>query len=109
MATLQQAPHQAARCYAQENLEGLTPVQLLIRVYDVAIASCHRRDRDKLSRALVELIAALNFEHRDIALGLFRLYNYCLRQAKAGRFEAVQPILCELRDVWAQTQQAPTA
>ncbi len=105
MTTLQQA----GKPYVEENLHGLNPVQLLIKLYDVAIASCARRDQGQLSRALVELIAALDFEHRDTALGLFRLYNYCLRQAKTGQFDAVQPILCELRDVWAQTQQAQSA
>ena len=103
------SPQQAGQCYVQENLHGLTPIQLLIKLYAVAIVSCARRDKARLSRAIVELIAALNFEHRDVALGLFRLYNYCLRLAKKEQFEAVKPILCELRDTWAHAQTAEGA
>jgi len=105
MLTMSQASAQLARKrYLEENVDGMSPVQLLVKVYDIALTSCARKDKEKLSRAIVELIAALNFEHRDVAVGLFRLYNYCLRQAKAERFDLVQPILRDLRDAWAQTE-----
>lgn len=87
--------------YLERQLEGMTPVELLLKLYDVAIVSCVQQDSDRLSRALVELIAALNFEQREAAAGLLRLYNYCLHQAKARRFDLVRPILCELRDSWS--------
>ena len=97
---------QVARRYAEEQINGLSPIELLVRVYDVGIASCDRQDRERLSRTLVELISALNFEHREVAVGLFRLYSYCLREAKQGRFEAVKPILVELRDSWSSAAKA---
>jgi flagellar protein FliS len=100
---------QAGRRYAEEQINGLTPVELLVRVYDVGIASCDRQDRDRLSRTLVELISALNFEHRDVAVGLFRLYTYCLREAKRGQFDAVRPILVELRDSWSAAAKSVPA
>lgn len=87
--------------YIKDQLAGLTSVELLVKVYDVAIASCRQGDGQRLSRALVELISALNFDHREIAVGLFRMYNYCLRHAKQGRFDLVEPVLVELRDVWS--------
>lgn len=95
-----------SQAYLKEQLAGLTSVELLVKVYDVAITSCKQGDRERLSRALIELIGALNFEHREIAVGLFRMYNYCLRNAKAGRFDLVEPVLAELRDVWTKTLQA---
>jgi len=96
---------QASRQYVEQELAGLSPVQLLIKVYDVAIASCAQKDSQRLSRALVQLIAALNFEHQEMALGAFRLYNYCLRQAKIGRFDAAKPILVGLRDAWVEAEE----
>ena len=104
-ATVQATPqHLTPKQYLQEQLQGFTPLQLLLKVYDVAIGSCTRKDRVKLSRALVELISALNFEHREAALPLFRLYNFCLRKGKMGHFDVVRPILCELRDTWSSVQ-----
>ena len=96
---------QAKKQYVEDELAGLSPVQLLIKVYDVAIASCARGDRQRLSQALVQLIGSLNFEHHETALGAFRLYNYCLRQAHRGRFDAVKTILVGLRDAWVQAER----
>lgn len=96
---------QLGRRYLEEQINGMSPVQLLVRIYDVALVSCDRQDRERLSRALVELIAALNFEHREVSVGLFRLYQFCLARAKAGDFAAVKPILSELRDTWSEVAQ----
>lgn len=95
------------RRYLEEQISGLAPVEILVRMYDIAIASCNQRDGNRLSRVLVEFISALNFEHQDVAVGLFQLYNYCLRLAKAGDFDAVKPILVELRDAWGGTTGLP--
>jgi flagellin-specific chaperone FliS len=95
---------QAKKQYIEDQLSGLSPVQLLIRVYDVAIVSCVRRDRQRLRQALVQLISSLNFEHHEVSLGSFRLYNYCLRQMQMGRFDEVKAILAELRDAWVQAE-----
>jgi len=93
---------QRSQAYLKDQLAGLTSVELLVKVYDAAIVSCKQGDQQRLSRALVELIGALNFDHREIAVGLFRMYNYCLRNAKVGRFDLVEPVLIELRDVWGK-------
>jgi flagellar secretion chaperone FliS len=95
----------ASKQYIAEQINAMTPMELLVKLYDVALASCSQKDSQRLSRALVELIAALNFEHRELAVGLFRLYNYCLRNAKMGRFDLVQPILADLRDTWKKAME----
>ncbi len=92
----------ANKSYLEDQLAGLSPVELVLKVYDVAIVSCNRGDGERLSRAMVELIGALNFDHREVAVGLFRMYNYCLSNAKKGRFDLVAPILTELRDTWQE-------
>lgn len=97
------------RRYLEEQISSLTPIQLVVKLYDIGIASCIRKDRVRLSKVLVELISALNFEHKEISVGLFKLYNYCMRLAKEGDFEAVQPILEELREAWNKVAQSQPA
>ncbi len=71
----------------------MTPVLLL---YDRGIAGCLRRDAQQVSAVLLELIAALDFDHESAAMALFRLYDGCLRKVKAGQFEVPLRILREL-------------
>jgi len=96
---------QAKKQYLEDQLSGLSPVQLLIRLYDVAVMSCSRKDRQRLNQALVQLIGSLNFEYGEISLVSYRLYNYCLRQARMGRFDEVKAILVGLRDAWVQAER----
>ena len=95
-----------SKAYITQQINAMTPMELLLKLYDVAIASCAQRDKERLSRAIVELIAALNFDYKEIAIGLFRLYNYCLRNARMGHFDLVKPILIDLRDAWTKVQAA---
>jgi flagellin-specific chaperone FliS len=78
----------------------MTPAQLVLKVYDVAIVAGKNNDTQKASKAIVELISALRFEHGEISLGLFRLYQYCLDSVKVGKFDDAVKILSELRNTW---------
>jgi flagellin-specific chaperone FliS len=90
----------AATAYAATQTRAMTPLQAFLELYDIAIAACVAGDARKASAALVELIAALDFEYEEIAGGFYRLYEYALREVKAGRFEPALKILNELRDTW---------
>jgi flagellin-specific chaperone FliS len=92
----------ARTAYRETQTQGLAPQQLLLQLYDFAIAGCVARDMRRASAALVELIAALDFDYEEIAHGLFRLYEYALRQVKAGQYESALGILRDLRDTWEQ-------
>jgi len=73
----------------------------VLQLYDVAIQSCAAGHQDKASKALATLIDELNFdEGGEIATGLFRLYDYCLRMVHKQRFDISQSILKGLRDTW---------
>lgn len=89
-----------------EQLDGLSPAQLLLKLYDVAIEHCDRRELERLVSALTELTAALSFDHREVSVTLFRIYDHCIRQGRAGHFGAVRTILVQLRDAWNQSAQA---
>ena len=86
--------------YQRNQIMSMTPAQLVLKVYDVAILGCKTKDSGKVSKALVELISALRFEHGEISLGLFRLYQYCLDSVKIGKFDEVTAILTDLRNTW---------
>jgi len=92
----------AAGAYLEKEIAGLSPMGLILKIYDVAIAGCNQRNTDRASRALVELIASLNFEYRDMSTQLFRLYEYCMRCVKSGQFDTALKILTELRGAWSQ-------
>ena len=98
--------------YREDEINSLSPIELTIKVLEVGISACAKRDRDRASRALVELIASLNFEHSEIAGGLYQLYDYCLRCVGKNNFEMPETILKELRDTWVQAlaqKDAPPA
>ncbi len=94
--------------HLQENLGLQAPLDLIISIYDFAIQACAQRDKDKVSKALVELMASLNFEYRETAGDLFRLYEFCIRRARCGDFDAVNRILADLRGAWnSASRQLP--
>jgi len=96
--------------YHKNEIMNLSPAQLVLKVYDIAVLGCKLRDSMKVSKALVELISALDFEKGDIAIGLFKLYQYCLDIVKKDNFEEAQKILLELREAWlevARESQSP--
>lgn len=95
-------PQTALRNYRQNQIMSATPLQLVLMVYDVAIIACKRRDLAKLTRALNLLIQALDMRQGEIALGLYRLYQYCADLARKGEFDQAAEILRELTSAWVQ-------
>lgn len=78
-----------------------TPEQLVVKLYDLGIASCHRGDRYKLRAVLRELIASLNMEKGgEIAGRLYSIYAFCMDHSANGDLEPVAEILGGLRDAW---------
>jgi len=92
----------AASAYVAQHTQGMSQQQMLLQLYDFAVAGCVARDARKATAAIVELIAALNFDYEEIATGLYRLYDYTLREVRAQRFEEARKILGGLRDAWQQ-------
>jgi len=92
----------AASRYRKEESMNLSPVQVICRLYDVAILAGKKNDRDLARRAINELIAALNFDYQETALGLYRLYDYAKRQLRSGNVNEAVSVLQELRSAWGQ-------
>ena len=95
---------QQFRAYQRNQIMGMNPMELVVKVYDVAILGCNTQDANKVSKALVELIAALRFDgNEEVATGLFRLYQYSMDMAKQGDFDEARQILTDLRGAWVST------
>ncbi|NUN69690.1 MAG: flagellar protein FliS [Bacteroidetes bacterium] len=92
----------ATNRYRKEDSINLTPVQVIGRLYDVAILAIKKDDQDLARRAINELISALNFEYQEVSLGLFRLYDYCKTCLREGKKDEALNVLTELRGAWAE-------
>ena len=95
-------PFAATNKYHQEQNLNLSPVQVILKLYDLTILSCKKSDKKMAIRALNELIVALNFEHKEMSVGFYRLYDYSKRCVFAGRFLQAETVISELRGAWAE-------
>lgn len=89
--------------YLVNQVNNATPQQLIMKVYDFAIANCQKNEMIKTNEALQVLINALNFDDpsaREISGGLLRLYQFCQDQMRKQNTGLVLKILKELRDTW---------
>ena len=102
MNTMVAQAYQAASTYRREQLLNLSPVEVIHKLYDVAILSCKKNDTVLAQRALNELIVGLNFEAGDLAVSLYNLYDYCKRCIRSGKSDQAITVLEELRGAWAQ-------
>ncbi len=96
--------------YLVKEIMEATPQQLLIKIYDFAIASCQKHDLFKTNEAIQQLISALRYETpevRDISIGFLKLYQYCQTQMRKKNYSEVLHILTELRKSWLKAFGVP--
>lgn len=89
--------------YLLKEIMEATPQQLIVKIYDVAIVNCRKKDFLRTNAAIQELIKALSFdgeEVKKISSGLLRLYLFCQEQTRKNNYEIVDTILSELRETW---------
>jgi flagellin-specific chaperone FliS len=88
--------------YRKEEVMNLSPVQIICKLYDIAIISAKKKDIELSRRAINELIAALNFDYAETSLGLYRLYDYSKKCLREGKVDEAVNVLQELRSAWAE-------
>ena len=91
--------------YKQNEVFTSSPEKLVLLLYDQAILGCKKQDEERASLALSELINSLNFNYAEVATGLFKLYDYLLRNVKQSEFNHALDILTELRQTWSSAIQ----
>jgi flagellin-specific chaperone FliS len=112
MPVLESAPHPVQRKtvfqqYREQQVLSASPIQLVLMTYEVAIVSCEAQNGPRASQALTELIGALNFDAGEVAVGLFRLYEYCLREVRRQHFSSALGILRDLKAAWEEALRVP--
>ncbi len=88
--------------YRNHSVLGLTPGELVLKLYDMGIAALVAQDPQRATRVLAQLIESLDFRYHDVAFGLFRLYRYCMDETKKGEYDVPTRVLKELRDTWTK-------
>ncbi len=95
--------------YKQQDVMSASPLRLVIMTYDLAIRSCEQQDFAKAVKTISALRDTLDLDYPDVAVGLFRLYQWCLDCIRKGDYAAAITTLSELREAWATTEQTLTA
>ncbi|MEX2600476.1 MAG: flagellar export chaperone FliS [Balneolaceae bacterium] len=87
--------------YQRQSVMNASPVQLVVKMYDLLIQATYRKDEKRVRDILTTLTNGLNFDHEP-ADQLFSLYQYCQDLARKGKLDEVREVLEPLRDTWQE-------
>lgn len=88
--------------YLEQEVLSWSKEKIILKMYELFIVSAKRKDVQKMSKVLIELMGALNFEYEETATRLYRLYEYCQRCIFRKNFDEALYIIQEMRDAWAK-------
>lgn len=95
--------------YQQQDVMNASPLRLVIMTYDLAIRACEQQDFAKATKTISALRDTLDLDYPDVAVGLFRLYQWCLDCIRKNDYASAITTLTELRGAWAATEQTIAA
>jgi flagellin-specific chaperone FliS len=95
--------------YQQQDVMNASPLRLVIMTYDLAIRACEQQDFAKATKTISALRDTLDLDYPDVAVGLFRLYQWCLECIRKNDYASAITTLTELRSAWAATEQTIAA
>lgn len=87
--------------YQKQSVMNASPLQLVVKMYDLVIQSTYREDDKKVRELLSALIQGLNFDYEP-AGQLFELYRYCQDLSRKQKFDEIREILEPLRETWEE-------
>jgi flagellin-specific chaperone FliS len=91
--------------YRQQDVMSASPIRLVVMAYDLAIVSCEKKDFTCATKAIGALRDALNFDTGEAAVGLFRLYQWCLDCIRQEDYASALQTLRELRQAWSTVEK----
>jgi flagellin-specific chaperone FliS len=91
--------------YRQQEVMSASPIKLILMAYDVAITACEQSDFDRATNAVSILRDALNYDYAEAAVGLFRIYQWCLDCIRNEDYASAAATLRELREAWCQVER----
>ena len=95
------ASGKAVSGYMEQEVQQWSAEKIILKMYDLFIVAARQRDIAKMNRVLTSLITALDFEYKDQATRLFRMYEYCQGCIMAKRYDEALGIIRDLRETWA--------
>ena len=87
--------------YQTQSVKSASPLQLVIKMYDLTIQATYREDEKKVRDLLSALIHGLNFDYEP-SEQLFSLYQYCQNLARKQKYEEIREVLEPLRSSWEE-------
>jgi len=94
--------------YQQQAVKNASPLQLVVKMYDLLIQATYREDGQKAKEILSTLIAGLNFDHEP-ADQLFAIYRYCQDLARKNEFEQIREVMEPIRETWDEVANKSAA
>jgi flagellin-specific chaperone FliS len=88
--------------YLEQEVFSWSKEKIIVKMYDLFLVSGKKKDVPKMSKVLIELMGALNFEYEETATRLYRLYEYCQRLIFQRKIDEASDIIKQLRDAWAK-------
>jgi len=82
-----------------------SPEQLIAYIYDAGVAACGREDKIKAMQAVQELINALNFDQKDVAMTFYSIYRYIQDQIREKNFQGAKEALTEIKKAWVEAHK----
>jgi flagellin-specific chaperone FliS len=93
---------QGLKAYRRVQIESMSPGELVLATYDVAIRACRENNIKLAGEAVTELMSGLDFTYEEVAGRLVVMYDWIYRQIKEGKLEDAARFLSELREAWAK-------
>ena len=91
--------------YRKMDVEGASPIRLVVMAYDLAILSCERQDFEKAVKSVQALQNALDFDYPEAAGGLLAIYQWVMECLRKKDYDGAKNILLELRQAWALVEK----
>lgn len=88
--------------YLEQEVLSWSKEKIILKMYDLFLVSAKKKDIPKMSKVLIELMGALNFEYEETSTRLYRLYEYCQRCVFQRKLDEAVHIIQELRNAWAK-------
>ncbi len=86
--------------YLAQKVFSASPEQLIAYIYDVAIKACLQENQSLALEAVQELINALNYEHKDLAVNFYNTYEYIQSEIRKSNYSKAQIHLKDLQQTW---------
>ncbi len=88
--------------YLEQEVLSWSKEKIILKMYDLFLVSAKKKDVPKMSKVLIELMGALNFEYEETSTRLYRLYEYCQRCVFQRKIDEAVHIISELRGAWSK-------